>query len=327
MYYRDENNQWQEIILPPSGDTLPIGAITEFAGATPPSGWLICDGRAISRTTYSELFGVIGTTYGSGDGSTTFNIPDYTGKVGVGLNSNDSDFNVLGETGGEKAHTLNMTELPDIKMYAGSNGDWPLVASGGLGTQTSCAHCTNANVTQEANVTRSVYTAHRQGESSGQAHNNLQPYITINYIIKAKQKIAIVGSVTNDINNADVDSVPNTSTVKNYVDSKNIYSTTETVVGTWGGEILYRKIIAGNMSQENIAHNIGNLKDIKKIYGTMHNTNSGKYFSVPSTRPAYPEYEIGLFADSTNVTLERGSNVRQSYMTIEIIIEYTKTTV
>ena len=53
------------------------------------------------------------------------------------------------------------------------------------------------------------------------------------------------------------------------------------------------------MSQENIAHNIGNLKDIKKIYGTMHNTNSGKYFSVPSTRPAYPEYEIGLFADST----------------------------
>lgn len=316
MYYRDENNNWQDIILPPSGDTLPIGAITEFAGTTPPSGWLICDGRAISRTTYSELFGVIGTTYGSGDESTTFNIPDYTGKVGVGLKSNDSDFNVLGETGGEKTHTLTIAEMPSHSHnFRGVNDGTTVDPSVGSYP---------ARIYQDKSPNWVGYFINETG--GGQTHNNLQPYITINYIIKAKQKIAIVGSVTNDINNADVDSVPNASTVKNYVDSKNIYSTTETAVGTWGGEILYRKIIAGNMSQETIAHNISNLKDIKKIYGTMHNTNSGKYFSVPSTRPEYPEYEIGLFADSTNITLERGANVRQSYMTIEIIIEYTKST-
>jgi len=56
------------------------GIIHPFAGTTAPTGWLICDGAAVSRTTYSELFSVIGTTHGSGDGSNTFNIPDYRGR-------------------------------------------------------------------------------------------------------------------------------------------------------------------------------------------------------------------------------------------------------
>ena len=57
----------------PTADTLPIGAVVAYSGSNEPSGWLICDGRAISRTSYSNLFNVIGTTYGAGDGSTTFN--------------------------------------------------------------------------------------------------------------------------------------------------------------------------------------------------------------------------------------------------------------
>ena len=59
--------------------TLPSGSITAFAGSSAPDDWLICDGRAISRTIYSDLFSAIGTTHGSGDGSTTFNLPDYRG--------------------------------------------------------------------------------------------------------------------------------------------------------------------------------------------------------------------------------------------------------
>lgn len=66
----------------------PVGCICQYGGTTDPSGWLICDGRAISRTTFVSLFTVIGTAYGVGDGSTTFNIPDLRGRVAVGLGTN-----------------------------------------------------------------------------------------------------------------------------------------------------------------------------------------------------------------------------------------------
>ena len=55
---------------------MPVGCVIPFAGAAAPTGWLLCQGQAVSRTTYAQLFSVIGTTYGSGDGSTTFNLPD-----------------------------------------------------------------------------------------------------------------------------------------------------------------------------------------------------------------------------------------------------------
>ena len=63
---------------------MPIGGLLDFAGGTPPSGWLVCDGRAISRVTYSNLFTVLGTAFGAGDGATTFALPDFRGRSGVG---------------------------------------------------------------------------------------------------------------------------------------------------------------------------------------------------------------------------------------------------
>jgi hypothetical protein len=69
-----------------SGTTavLPSGLVMPFAGTTTPDGWLACDGSAVSRTTYSLLFTAIGTTYGDGDGSSTFNVPDLRGRLPVG---------------------------------------------------------------------------------------------------------------------------------------------------------------------------------------------------------------------------------------------------
>jgi microcystin-dependent protein len=64
---------------------MPIGGLLDFAGGTPPSGWLACDGRAISRVTYSDLFAVVGVVFGAGDGSTTFALPDFRGRSGVGV--------------------------------------------------------------------------------------------------------------------------------------------------------------------------------------------------------------------------------------------------
>jgi microcystin-dependent protein len=80
-----------------------------FAGSTAPTGWLLCDGTAVSRTTYSDLFAITSTTYGVGDGSTTFNLPNLKGRVPVGLDTSQTEFDVLGETGGAKTHTLTST--------------------------------------------------------------------------------------------------------------------------------------------------------------------------------------------------------------------------
>ena len=83
------------------------GVIQTFAGNSLPDGWLLCDGSAISRSTYSELFEVIGTTYGSGDGSTTFNLPNLFNRMVVGAGG----IYELADMGGESSHVLTQAEL------------------------------------------------------------------------------------------------------------------------------------------------------------------------------------------------------------------------
>jgi microcystin-dependent protein len=86
-------------------ETLPAGSIIASAATSTPTGWLLCDGSAVSRTTYSSLFSAISTTYGSGNGTTTFNLPNLKGRIIVGLDASQTEFDTLGETGGSKAHT------------------------------------------------------------------------------------------------------------------------------------------------------------------------------------------------------------------------------
>ncbi len=86
---------------------MPVGCVIPFAGAAAPTGWLLCQGQAISRTTYAQLFSVIGTTYGSGDGKTTFNLPDMRGRVAVG-----SDANSPGAEGGKQTTSCEYRIIP-----------------------------------------------------------------------------------------------------------------------------------------------------------------------------------------------------------------------
>lgn len=104
---------------------IPIGTIVDFSGSSAPSQWLLCYGQAISRTTYADLFAVIGGTYGSGDGSTTFNVPDLRGRLSFGKDDmggsassrlTSSFFGtvptVLGNVGGSQSRTLVTAQLP-----------------------------------------------------------------------------------------------------------------------------------------------------------------------------------------------------------------------
>jgi microcystin-dependent protein len=97
-----------------SWPTLPLtppGVVSQYAGASAPAGWLFCDGSPVSRSTYAALFAAIGTTYGIGDGSSTFNLPDLRGKVPVGKAASGT-FAALGSMGGAETHTLAIAELP-----------------------------------------------------------------------------------------------------------------------------------------------------------------------------------------------------------------------
>ena len=158
---------------------IPAGVISMYGGSTVPSGWLICDGRAVSRTTYSRLFSAIGTTYGAGNGSTTFNLPNLKGRVPVGLDTSQTEFNSLGKTGGEKKHTLTVNEMPshnhvmNNSSYSDSNINHAVMYGSDLAhVDTHYWNYSNPN----------LWTSDVGG---GQSHNNLQPYITVNYIIKA----------------------------------------------------------------------------------------------------------------------------------------------
>jgi len=152
------------------------GEIRMWAAETPPNGWFICDGRTISRIQYVQLYSVVGTNYGEGDGSTTFNIPDLKGKVPVGKNSTDSDFNKLGNQGGEKKHKLTAEEsgLPAHNHLL--EGMDP----GGTYRQYG-AYYSNYDRSVTVNA---ITVKPNNAQDANFSHNNLQPYIVLNYIIK-----------------------------------------------------------------------------------------------------------------------------------------------
>lgn len=135
----------------------PAGVVSAFAGASAPAGYLLCDGAAVSRTTYAALFAVLSTTYGTGDGSSTFNLPDLRTRVPVGKNSSGT-FATLGAKGGAETVALSMSHLP-ARNFA-------VLAAGTLG------------------LVGSPVTPIAQASGSGTAHPNLQPYIVLNFIVK-----------------------------------------------------------------------------------------------------------------------------------------------
>lgn len=147
----------------------PPGVIKMFAGSSAPAGWLICDGSAISRSSYGRLYKVIGDRYGVSDDVDNFNLPNLQGRVPVGYDSSQTEFNELGETGGAKAHTLVTSEIPShnhsvpVTLF-GTDGIGSTYGTGAFTMGTAVRNTGNAG--------------------GGGAHNNLQPYLTVNFIIK-----------------------------------------------------------------------------------------------------------------------------------------------
>lgn len=199
---------------------FPVGSVSVFAGSTPPPGFLLCNGQVVSRSLYPKLLSIIGTTYNTGsESSTEFRLPNIRGRVVAGIDKNNINFNELGKTGGSSTHTLTtdqMTRHTHIQDEHTHNQDshthtqdahnhgvsigwnpsgWEaanfglaffttyrnvMAVTGGwdIGSTGSTPGIANATATNNPN------TATNQNTGGGQSHNNLQPYIVMNYVIR-----------------------------------------------------------------------------------------------------------------------------------------------
>lgn len=227
----------------------PTGSIVQYGGNAAPTGWMLCNGAPISRTTYAALFAVIGTTYGVGDGSTTFNLPNFGGRVPAGLKGTAGEpFLSNGETGGSRTSTASHThdlqnhthalknhihdlsshthalgnhthsgttgdDSPDhthsIAGSTGAGGIYQLATwinnvqlsyggatggasvrhqhtftSGAPSTNTSGAPSNNSSGVPSDNTSNTPSTNVTGASSADASNGNLQPYLTVNFIIK-----------------------------------------------------------------------------------------------------------------------------------------------
>lgn len=182
-YY--DGTDWKVVNGQVTGDTLPIGAIVPFGGWDAPTGWLICDGTLLNKTAYPELFNAIGYSFGGEEGGSTFGLPDLRGRVPVGLKETDTDFDGMGLTGGSKAMQQHYHE----GAYS-TNGDELTVYGGSGSTQIIDLQ---SGYSASGSVNAKIKTANAGTGNSG----NLQPYQTVNYIIKATQSAGLVANVSN----------------------------------------------------------------------------------------------------------------------------------
>lgn len=171
------------------GESLPIGSMIPYGSQNNvPSNWKICDGSEVSRTTYADLFNVIGTSYGAGDGSTTFNLPNKRGRVSVGLDSSQTEFSTIGKKGGEKTHQLKVEELPSHAHTVKGT-----VGSGGYAEGVSFGNSANPGYTSWVSMS---------AVGGNQSHNNLQPYEVDVWIIKVSNLVSSLNTENaNVINN------------------------------------------------------------------------------------------------------------------------------
>lgn len=194
------------------GGLAPSGAVSMFAGSAAPAGWFICNGQAVSRSSNPNLFSAIGTTYGAGDGSTTFNVPNYAGKAPVALGGADSvtlnqqfgastvalsQANLAAHTHTDSGHTHGITQNPHghgasdsghthsvSNVTAGGSSLGTGVGWGFGSTNTGAGFASITVAAANANLSINSATANLSSVGSGTPFSVYQPSVGVNFIIR-----------------------------------------------------------------------------------------------------------------------------------------------
>jgi len=187
-------------------NTIQVGMLFDYVGSSAPSKYILCFGQNVSRTTYATLFALIGTTYGSGDGSTTFGVPDLRGVVIAGLNNMGgvassrlnstfylADPNTAGTVGGGQSQTLTASQIPSITSSGNNsisvtsstrtlqfNGSAPTTVAA-PGTPAAVAYVTALDSTMSSSGSNSIGVT--SNNTSGTAHTIVQPSMVLNKIM------------------------------------------------------------------------------------------------------------------------------------------------
>ena len=172
---------------------IPTATIVPWSSASVPSGFLECNGSAVSRTTYATLFGIVGTTYGSGDGSTTFNVPDLADNVPVGKSNNKSlastgganTVTSTGNVGGSTANaTLSTAQLASHNHNTNVQNQGPQTNTSKTNALGTSPGGNTPNISINSTGSGTGHSHNMSATFSGDATSVLQPYLTIIYIIK-----------------------------------------------------------------------------------------------------------------------------------------------
>jgi microcystin-dependent protein len=166
---------------------IPTATIVPWSDSSVPSGFLECNGAAVSRSTYADLFAIVGTTYGSGDGSTTFNVPDLQDNVAVGKSgtkpiASTGGANTVTSTGNVGGSTANAT-LSTAQLASHSH-DVPTGLSPGPSAQIWRGRPSNGSNSTNNTGSGSGHAHNMSANFSGDATSVVQPYLTVIYIIK-----------------------------------------------------------------------------------------------------------------------------------------------
>lgn len=315
------NGQWVDVNIK-ALDSMPIGSIISFAGEDIPTGWLVCDGNAVASADYSDLYNVIGTKYGGN--ATNFNLPDFRGRVPVGLDPTDQleEFDTLGNSGGSKTDNLSNA----YAKVGRSSADYNVLqykSKGGV------SDTFDRKLTATGNVIGGSSNTITDATELGGSVSTLQPYLVVNFIIKAKNTTPTMASIVNTTNDSTEDAYS-----CDYVNKLNTYSTTEQRVGTWiDGKPIYRKVVSFSSltSSLQVPHNINNFNKIINIAGyfTRNDVAGASYpltkLEVDST--LFSKWSFGIESvNATNIKFSVGDSILPQINGGYIIFEYTKTT-
>jgi len=174
---------------------VPVGSVVDFAGPNVPGGWLVCDGSAVGRTQYPALWAALGTYWGAGNGSTTFNLPNFVNRVAVGY-GNGASWG-FATVGGETSHQLQISEMPvhthnDVGHGHGVNDpqhshSYQITGSGGGPFGAGSLAANSGTQTGPSGTGISIQTGYANIQNAGgnAFHNNMQPFAMVYKIIKA----------------------------------------------------------------------------------------------------------------------------------------------